>query len=130
MCSYVISMSLVWACMSSVCNSYIFVCDPYVTRMCSMSSVCHSYVLVCHPCVTRMGLYFIRMSLVGTRMSSLCHSYGLVCHPYVTRMCSCVIYMSLVCGFAMNLFQEFSVSIKKAFILAGGRGTRLSFYGV
>ena len=109
MCSYVISMSLVWTCMSSVCHSYIFVCDPYVTRTCS--------------CV-------IRVSLVCARMSSPCHSCGLVCHPYVTRMYSCVIHMSLVCGFTMNLFQEFSVSINKTFILAGGRDTGLSFYGV
>ena len=30
----------------------------------------------------------------------------------------------------ITIFQEFSSSIDKAFILAGGLGTRLSFYGV
>ena len=75
MCSYVISMSLVWTCMSSVCHSYIFVCDPYVTRMYScvirVSLVCARMSSPCHSC----GL-----------VSSVCHSYVLVCHPYVTCM--------------------------------------------
>ena len=49
-----------------------------------MSFICDSYVLVCDPCVTRMHSYGICMSLVCTRISSVCHSYVLVCHPCVT----------------------------------------------
>ena len=75
MYSYVIIMSLLCTCMSSVCHSYVL-----------MPSVCHSYVLVCHPYLTRMSLACTRMSLVCTHMSSVCYSYVLVCHPYVTRM--------------------------------------------
>ena len=30
----------------------------------------------------------------------------------------------------ISVFQEFSASIGKAFILAGGQGTGLSFYGI
>ena len=44
--------------------------------------------------------------------------------------------MSFLCEIAHNgkslisIFQEFSSSINKTFILAVGLGTRLSFYGV
>ena len=94
--------------MSLACHSYVRVCHPYITRMCScvirlslvctcMSSayhsyvliclsVCHSYVLIGHPYVTRMYCYVIRMPFVCIRMSFVCHSYVLACHPYVTRM--------------------------------------------
>ena len=34
------------------------------------------------------------------------NQYVLVCHPYVTRMYSYVIRMSLVCGFTMNLKNQ------------------------
>ena len=47
-----------------------------------VSSVCESYILVCYPYITRMYLQFLRMSFVCTRMSSTCHSYVLVYHPY------------------------------------------------
>ena len=116
MCSHVISMSLVWACMSSVCNSYIFVCDPYVARMYSMSSVCHSYVLVCS--------YVIPVSLVWACMSSVCHSYVLICRPCVIRVGWYVIRMSLVCTRVSSIchsyvvlpwtfFQSFLLVLKK-----------------
>ena len=79
--------------MPVVCHSYVLVCHPYVSRVCSYAIVYHSYVLVCHPYVTRMFLYVtrmysyvIRMSFVCTRVSPVCHSYVLVCHRYVTRM--------------------------------------------
>ena len=86
MCSYVIRMSLL--CVRKSCVYSYAIC---------MSSVCHSYVLVCDPYITRMYSYVTRMSLVCTRMPSVCHSYVLVCHPYVTLMYSYVIHMSLVC---------------------------------
>ena len=59
-----------------------------------MSFTCHSW---CHLYVTRMYSYFIRMSLVCTRMSFLCHLYVIVCHLYVTHMYSHVTRMSFVC---------------------------------
>ena len=106
--SYVIHISLVYTCMSSVshsnalalmssvCHSYALtlmssVCDSYA--LACMSSVCHLYVLARMSCVCH--------SHVLARMSSVCHSYVLVCHPYVSRMC-----MSLVCGFTMNHFSK------------------------
>ena len=106
-------MSLVCIRMSSVCQSYVLVCHPYVTRMYSllvyirMSFLCHSYVLACHPYVTRMYSYVLRMSLVCTRMSSICHSYVLACHPYVTCMYSYVIRMSLLCTRISSVCQSF-----------------------
>ena len=83
MCSYVIRMSLLYVCKSSV-----------YTRM---SSVCHSYVLVCHSHVTRMYSYVNLMSLVCTLMLSICHSYAFVCHPYITRMSPVCTRMTSVC---------------------------------
>ena len=111
--SHVIRMSLVIACilsvctrLSLVCHSYVLVCHPYVTRMHSyvalislvctrISSICHSY-----------DWYVIRMSLLCTPMSPVCRSYVLVCHPYVTRIYSEVIHMSLVRGVTMSLLHE------------------------
>ena len=110
--SHVIRMSLVSACilsvctrLSLVCHSYVLVCHPYVTRMHSyvalislvctrISSICHSY-----------DWYVIRMSLLCTPMSPVCRSYVLVCHPYVTRIYSEVIHMSLVRGVTMSLLS-------------------------
>ena len=88
-------------------------CHPYFTRM---SFVCHSYVPVSHPHVSRIYSYFIRTSLICTRMSSVrmysyvirmlivctcmtsvCHSYVLVCHPYVICMSLVCTRMSSVC---------------------------------
>ena len=102
--TYVIRMSLLCACILSictrmlfVCHSYVLVCHLYVTCMYSHVMVCHSFVLVCHLCFTHIYSYLIRMSLVCTRMLFVCHSYVPVCHPYVTRMYSYAICMSLVC---------------------------------
>ena len=106
--SYVIRMSLVWTCMSSVsirmssiCHSYVIrmslVCHPYVTRM---SSVCHSYVICISLVCTRVSLVCTRMSFVCTRISSICHSYVLVCHLYVFVCHQCdsyIIRMSHLC---------------------------------
>ena len=71
-----------------------------------MSSVCNSHILVCHPFVTRMYPYAILMSSVG-------HSYVLVCHTYITRMYSHVIRMSLACGFTINQSKFVSQAISK-----------------
>ena len=91
--SYVILVSLVCTRMPFVCDSYVLVYHPYVTRLYSyvirmslVCTLCLPYVPVCHLYVTCMYSYVIRMSLICTRMSSVCHSYVLVCHPYVTRM--------------------------------------------
>ena len=73
-----------------VCHPYVTRMYLYVIRIslvCTcMSSVCHLYVLVCHLYVTRMYSYVIRMPLICTRMSSVCNLYVLVCHSYVTRL--------------------------------------------
>ena len=85
----------------TACRLYVTCMYSYVIRMslvCTcMSSICHFYVFACHLFVTRMYSYVIHVSLVCTRMPSVCHSYVLVRHPYVSRMYSCVIRMSLVC---------------------------------
>ena len=72
--------SLILLYMTLVCQSYVVVCHPYVTRM---WSGCNSYLLVCHQYVTRM--------------SSVCHPYVLVWHPYVNRMSSACTHISSVC---------------------------------
>ena len=72
--------------MPFACQSYVLVCHTHVIRMslvcaciwsiCTrMPFLCQSYVLVCHLYVTRMYSYVIRMSLVCTCMASICHSY-------------------------------------------------------
>ena len=90
----------------TACRLYVTCMYSYVIRMslvCTcMSSICHFYVFACHLFVTRMYSYAIRMSLVCTRTSSVCQSYVLVCYPYVTCMYSYVIRMPLVCGFTIN----------------------------
>ena len=61
---YAIYMSLVCTGMSSVCHSYVLVCNG-MSLICTCTSfVCHSYVVYV----------------------TVCHSYVLVCHPYVSRM--------------------------------------------
>ena len=61
----------------------------------------------CHLCVTRMYVYFVRMSLVCTRMSFLCHSYVLECRSYVTCMYSYVIRMSFVCTLMLSVCNSY-----------------------
>ena len=124
MSSHAICLSLVCTRTSSVCQSHLLVCHPYVTSMCSyvisMSLVCTRMSSICHSFVIRMYLHVIRMLCTG--MSSIYHSYvtrstcmlsvfhsrvlvcypyvtnvSLVCHPYVSRMYSYVIRMSIVC---------------------------------
>ena len=92
-----------------------FACYLYALRfyLYRMSSVCNSHILVCHPFVTRMYPYAILMSLVCTLMSSVGHSYVLVCHTYITRMYSHVIRMSLACGFTINQSKFVSQAISK-----------------
>ena len=50
----------------------------YVTHMYSISFVDHSHILVCYFYVTPMYLYFIRLSLICTRIPFVCHSYVFV----------------------------------------------------
>ena len=98
--SHVIRMSLVCACilsvctrMSSLCYTYALISRPHFT--CMYSYIIHMSVvwLVCHPYVTFMYSYVTCMSLICTRLSSVCHSYLLGSHPYVTcKRC----YMSLL----------------------------------
>ena len=89
--SHVIRMSLVCACilsvctrMSSLCYTYALISRPHFT--CMYSYIIHMSVvwLVCHPYVTFMYSYVTCMSLICTRLSSVCHSYLLGSHPYVT----------------------------------------------
>ena len=104
-------MSFVCTPMSSVCHSYVLVCDPDVTRIywCAIRMS-----LVCHQSVTRMYSHVIHRSFVCTRMTSVCHSYiirmysyVIRMYSYVTRMYSYVNRISLVCGFTMNRVKMF-----------------------
>ena len=115
--------------MSSICHSYILVCQPYFTRTYSyvirmspvctrMPSACHSYVFVCHPYITSMYSYVICMSLVFIsnviRMPLVCTCMSSVCHSCVYWY---VIRMSLVCGFTMNRCREvFSEKVALEFL--------------
>ena len=105
--SYVIRVSLVCTCMSSVCQQYVLVCHLYITRMYSDIIRVSLYVLICHSYVTRVYIYVSRMSLVCTRMSSLCNSYIL---SYVIRMshvCTCMVslcHSSVVLPWTDNFF--------------------------
>ena len=57
MYSYTIRMSLVCTRMSSLCHSYVAVCND-MTHICTrMPSVCHSYLLVCHSYVNNVWFY-------------------------------------------------------------------------
>ena len=102
-------MSSVCTRMSAICNSYVLVWHPCITRIysytirislvcTSLSFICHSYVLECNG-----------MSLVYTCMSSVFHSYLLVCLPYVTRMYSCVIRIPLVCTRLSSVYHSYVV---------------------
>ena len=72
-----------------VCHLYVARIYSYVIRMSlvytCMSSVCHSYVTVSHPYVTHMYSYVTGMSIVCTRMSSVCHLYVVI--PWTFLKC-------------------------------------------
>ena len=57
MYSYAIRMSHVCTRMSSVCHSYVAVCND-MSHVCTrMPSVCHSYLLVCHSYINNMWFH-------------------------------------------------------------------------
>ena len=99
-------MSLICTRMSSLCHSYVLLCNG-VSLVCTrMSSACHSYVLVYHLCVARM---YSHVTCMYSHVM-ICHSYALTCHTYVTRMHSYVLYvfrMSLVCVLTSSICHSY-----------------------
>ena len=58
-------MSVVCTRISSVCHSYVLVCNGMSLVCTPMSFVYHLYVLVCHPYVTRCGFTMNRRNTIN-----------------------------------------------------------------
>ena len=113
MYSYVIRMSLVSTCTSSVCHSYVLVCHPYVTGM-------YSYVirmsLVCGFTINWMKL----LNKVNIKMKSINENRNIRYKWILLQIATCLhqfflnfVALSWAKRFSLELFMGYILSVAK-----------------